>query len=179
MQKNEKITKEVIHLGTQMAAKILDIKEPNISFLPDQKGANSDISAVFIPQTYTIAFHKTWLEEASEIEVLSCTFHEMRHAYQYEQERLMVSQKASESTERILKWKEERSMYQVPLIGKHAQAHYLNQEIEIDAVAFSSLVMKLMFGVQSSISLSVKPKVTTRMQEILASNPTIHRVANS
>jgi hypothetical protein len=103
----------------------------------------------------------------------------MRHVYQHEQEKLFVVGKEIEDAKRISKWKEERSLYQVPLIGKHAQAHYLNQEIEIDAIAFSTLVMKIMLGVRCNISLSVKSKVITRMHEILLNNPTIQRVVKN
>lgn len=177
VQQKEKNTKEIIKLGIEMASKLLDVKEPNVSYLPIRKATNQDVSAVYIPETNTISYNKTWLDQSSEVDILAATFHEVRHAYQYEMEKAMLKGKEVAEIELVKKWKEERSLYQVPLIGKHPQVHYLNQEIEIDAVAFAHLVMRTMFGMKSHIPLSVKTKVQHRMKEILLLNTTLQKVA--
>ena len=160
------IPKNMVKIGTTMASKILNVREPHTVFHNSSKFCNPEIAASFVPETYTITFNSDWCSKASDLEVLACTFHEMRHAYQFEQSKKMNIFNTNEPKARIQKWREERVNYNNPALSSLKTLNYLYQDIEIDAIAVAHLMMDKLFQAKTAIPPLIKSEVNERIIEI-------------
>jgi len=105
----------------------------------------NDIMSLYLRDKHTIIFNEKIYYEASEIQVMSALFHEIRHAYQYH----VVQNKLFdyEDISVIRQWEKDFKTYQQPLEMKPSSddnvveeaADYLSLSIEIDALAYAYL----------------------------------------
>jgi len=72
----------------------------------------------------------------------------------------------SELLNRIIEWKEELANAIQPKGRLEEDISYLNQDIEIEAIAFSRFMMKESFDIWTSIPEVVREKVLKRTKEI-------------
>lgn len=141
--------KDIAILGVQIASKELDLSEIEIEFKDNAFFYNPDINAMFIQSTYTIVFNNDWIEQAHELEILKCAFHETRHAYQ--RACIDFPDVMNHDDEKVVaKWKEEFELYKDPNSNM-----YLEQKIEKDAVHFSQIMIDFIFK-NSSLDLNLK-----------------------
>lgn len=123
--------RDIAILGVQIASDVLGISDIEITFKDSAFFYNSGINAMFIQSTYTIIFNIEWIEQAHELEILKCAFHETRHAYQ--KACVDFPDVVKHDDEKVVaKWKEEFKSYNNPNSNV-----YLEQEVEKDAVIFS------------------------------------------
>jgi hypothetical protein len=135
---------------------ILNIPKPNLEL---HKFDSDEISAIFILSTYTILVNTLWLDSANPIEIFITICHEMRHAYQFY--RVNNDKVTNDNKGLIQKWKEEFDNYCYP-----QDERFLEQEIEIDAIAFAHFMTLKYFGERTVIPESIKEKVYLRIQQI-------------
>lgn len=93
---------------------------------------------MFIQQTYTILFNSDWINMTHELEILKCSFHETRHAYQRACIDFPEIMKHDEKEVKI--WKKEFEEYKNPDFKGYAE-----QEIEKDAIDFSQKLIDFIF----------------------------------
>ena len=151
MMKMDYIEKMVNRCGV-----ILNIPKPDVEL---HKFDSDEISAMFIPSTYSIVVNGVWLERANIIELFITICHEMRHAYQFY--RVNNDKVTNDNKGLIQKWKEEFDNYCYP-----QDERFLAQEIEIDAIAFAHYMTLKYFGERTVIPDNIKKKVYLRIQQI-------------
>lgn len=140
----------------------MNIPEPHISFFDPSELSNKEITGMYLFESDEIIFNEQWVEKSPWIEVIITAFHETRHAYQG----YCIKNRTYESNETIQNWQQEFTNYLQPT-GKnneHDDAQYLNQEIEIDAIAFTHKIMLDYFGVKTVIPSDIRKKVETTIQ---------------
>lgn len=127
--------RDIAKLGVQIASKELGISEIEIIFKDSVFFYNPDINAMFIQKTYTILFNSDWIQNAHELEILKCAFHETRHAYQ--RACIDFPEIIKHDEKEVGVWKKEFEEYKNPNFNG-----YLDQEIEKDAIQFSKKMIK-------------------------------------
>ena len=135
---------------------ILNIPKPNVEL---HEFDSDEISAMFIPSSNSIVVNSLLLDSTNPIEIFITICHEMRHAYQYMQ--INCQDGLGESQEIIARWKEEFDNYCYP-----QDERFLEQEIEIDAIAFAHFMTLKYLGERTVIPESIKEKVYLRIQQI-------------
>jgi len=163
---NDLTNKQYAIVGVRLASKVLDIPPDVIEvvFKSKEYFKNPDMIGIFEKEVYRIIFNETLIIDASPEEIMITAFHETRHAYQ-----CMVCELSmldSEPIDRIVKWREELDNSIQPKGIVNEDFKYLNQDIEIDAIAFSRFMLKKLIGVTINISDIIKEKVLNRTQEI-------------
>lgn len=148
---------EIAINGVKIASKICDIPVPQIFFYKESDLANKEITGLFLFDDYSIVFNEDWILRTDWLEVMVTCFHETRHAYQYHS----VTINKNESVETLKQWQREFKNYQLPS-GKNTpedDMKYLNQSIEIDAIAFAHKMMLEHFEVKTVIPEVIVEKV--------------------
>ncbi|MFH1693342.1 MAG: hypothetical protein ABH890_03560 [Bacillota bacterium] len=154
---------EVAMSGVALAARILNIKTPDVQFFNDKKYNEKGINAVFLKDKMIIAFNEIWISSANILEIQTTCFHETRHVFQY----LVVSgkYKGKEIIEqaRINTWKKDMENYEKPSGVLENDDDYLKQHIEIDAIAFAHHYMNQIFHVKTIIPEIVQNEVQVHL----------------
>ena len=148
----------------RVASKLCGISDIEFQVQPEAYFPAPEVNAMFNDEIYTIYFNSTWLETASEAQIMVAVFHEVRHAYQ----KMCVEFEQInhfESEERIKTWAKEFETYKDRT--NYSKDYYVNQDIEIDAIAFASKVLKAYFDINVAIPEKVKEAVSLRSQQIL------------
>jgi len=150
---------EVAMSGVALAARILNIKTPDVQFFNDKKYNEKGINAVFLKDKMIIGFNEIWISSANILEIQTTCFHETRHVFQY----LVVSgkYKGKEIIDRatINTWKQEMENYEKPSGVLENDEDYLKQDIEIDAIAFAHCYMNKLFNAKTVIPDLIREKV--------------------
>ena len=144
----------------QASSKILNITPPEVYFANGSDFPSPEISSIYRYKENIIIFNEDWVNRSHEIEVIITAFHETRHSYQHH----CIKTKSNESIETITIWEKEFKHYTSPS-GKNtpkSDIDYLNQSIEIDAIAFSYQQVKELFGVEVKIPHEIKDEVLLR-----------------
>lgn len=107
---------------------------------------------MFLPDIYVIVFNNEWLKNAKMEEVIICSIHETRHAYQ---KACIDFKEIAEQEEPLIvsMWEKDFENYVNPSI--YPNERYIMQEIEIDAIAFSLYVMKKVFNINIFIQKNI------------------------
>jgi hypothetical protein len=154
---------EVAISGVALAARILNIKTPDVQFFNDKKYNEKGINAVFLKDKMIIAFNEIWITSANILEIQTTCFHETRHVFQY----LIVSgtYEGNEVIEQatINTWKKDMENYERPSGVLENDEDYLTQDIEIDAIAFAHKMMLEYFEVITIIPDLIKEKVNLKL----------------
>ena len=121
--------------GVEYASRVLGLEEIEVHFRPRTFFKGLESGAIFIPNGYYIVFCSEWLEKASDTEIILCSFHETRHAYQ----RACIDYPdLIYHDPKIVKiWKNEFDNYKHP-----DHKDYWDQEIEKDAIRFSEDLLR-------------------------------------
>jgi hypothetical protein len=120
-----------------------------------------EVVGLFSKEHYIINVNEEAFKRLSDLEITASMIHETRHAYQWFQ--VLNSDKSIETQEQIETWKQEFNNYIQPL---HNEELFLNQQLEIDAVAFTALITRLLFRRDLSIPPIIKEKVYLRINEM-------------
>lgn len=157
--------KEIALIATEYSKKILSIKELSVEFISKERLPNHNINAVFIDKAFVIYFNQDWLENATLLEITVTAFHESRHAYQRAVVDLCID---NEHEEIVSQWRKEFEAYNMPneCDNEENDAYYLQQSIEIEAIAYSNYLIERLFGIKSIIPRLIKYKVGCRFEEI-------------
>ena len=140
----------------EKCSNILDIETPEVLIYPFD---NDGISAMFISSPYCTVQNGLWLVQTNPIEIFITICHEMRHAYQFY--RVNNDKVTNDNKGLIQKWKEEFDNYCYP-----QDERFLEQEIEIDAIAFAHFMTLKYLGERTVIPDNIKKKVYLRIQQI-------------
>jgi hypothetical protein len=154
---NRADTIESALITIKAASKILNISPPKVYFATSRDFPNSDISSIYRHKENIIIFNEDWIDRSHEIEVIITAFHETRHSYQHH----CIETKSNESIETITIWEKEFKHYTSPS-GRNtpkSDIDYLNQAIEIDAIAFVYHQMKAFYDIDVKIPDVIKDKV--------------------
>ena len=107
---NNSVDKKVIaEFGVLVAKKILKLFEIDILLLFEDLSLfkNKETTATFLRESYIIVFNNEWLESSSDVEIIACAFHEVRHAYQQAQIDFREQLEIQETKEIIKIWENE------------------------------------------------------------------------
>jgi len=137
------LTERYLYQIEEMLASKQNRKPCAIAFAEFPK-SHEGIVSMFERDSYTIIFNIDMIDDLSEQEVLGSLIHEGRHAYQWYQ--VNHPDKTKEPTKIITAWTREFEDYLQPTDGTE-NAKYASQMLEIDAIAYTSiLVEKLELG---------------------------------
>jgi hypothetical protein len=153
-------------MGVKIACELLHISGVSTDFFGEDFFEKKQVSSLFIPKIYKIVFNTLWLERAEIEEVLVSAFHETRHAYQKTSVDYGKLYDCKEKKEIIDIWNQEFKDYNNPKDGNPCNESYLQQLIEIDAIAFSHLLMLKLFTLKTVIPDNIKNLVINRMNNI-------------
>ena len=146
------MNKLLIERTITKCSEALNIAKPDVEL---HEFDNDENSAMFIPSNYSIVVNSLLLDSTNPIEIFITICHEMRHAYQY----MMI--KDQDGSKEISKWKAEFDHYCSP-----QDEGFLEQEIEIDAIAFAHNMTLKIFNEKSVIPIEIKERVTERLNQI-------------
>lgn len=155
---------EVAYAGIEIVSKLLDFPIPELFSIEETELPNKEITGMYSFKNNHIILNEDWVNRSEWIEVLITVFHEMRHAYQG----YCVRTKTGEHIKTLKKWEEEINGYIMPS-GKNNEADdqsYLTQEIEIDAIAYTHLLIKRKFDIKTLIPNVIKDNVLNRVNEL-------------
>ncbi len=125
---------KIARFGVDYASKKLGLSDIEVHFKPQSFFKNNDINATFLHEGYYIVFSSDWIENADELEILKCSFHETRHAYQ--RACIDFPEIIYHDPKVVEIWLKEFDDYKRP-----GHDHYLNQEIEKDAIEYSRIIL--------------------------------------
>lgn len=159
--------KFLAEFGVHVAKKILKLNELDILLMFKQSSwfHNKDVTSTFLRETYIIVYNEEWLENSSDLEIIACSFHETRHAYQQAQIDFREQLEIQESIDKVNIWKDEIKSYKKSTGDIDNDTDYLMQEIEIDATAFEQFLMKEMFKVEPDVHFEIKEEIYSRLDE--------------
>jgi len=144
--------------GTGLAARILDIETPHVQFFYNRDMTEKGINSIFLKEEFIIAFNEEWIKQANPTEIQVTCFHESRHAFQWECIKGEYQGEQNIDPSLVQIWKKEMSDYTQPTRIDIPEEDYLNQEIEIDAIAFAHKMMLEHFELKTVIPNSIKVK---------------------
>lgn len=147
--------------GVKIIAKILNIPVPHISFFDPSEVSNNEITGMYLFESDEIIFNEEWVAKSQWIEVIVTAFHESRHAYQG----YCIRTTSLESKDTLDKWEYETLNYIHPS-GKNNEVDdydYLNQSIEIDAIAFTHKAVHEFFKIKTAIPSNIRSLVEARL----------------
>lgn len=145
---------EVAIAGVKIVAETLNFPAPELYIIEQDKLPNKEITGMYRFKENEVIFNEDWVLRSEWIEVIITAFHEMRHAYQG----YCIRTRSRETEEILDKWKYETNNYIMPS-GKNNEIDdmkYLNQEIEIDAIAFAHRMMLEHFRIKTMIPDCIK-----------------------
>ncbi len=152
---------KVIYGGVQIVSELLNFPIPELYIIEETNLPNKEITGIYSFKNNEILFNEDWINRSEWIEVLITVFHEMRHAYQG----YCVRTRTRESTETLIVWNDEINGYILPS-GKNNEIDdhsYLNQEIEVDAIAFAHWLVKKELNLKTVIPKVIRNKVEDRI----------------
>jgi len=154
---------EVAIHGVALAARILNIKTPDVQFFNDKNYTKIGINSVFLKDKWIIGFNEAWIESADPLEIQVTCFHETRHAFQWKCINGDYSGNRNIDSEMVDIWNSEMSNYNQPTRSDVPEEDYLKQEIEIDAIAFAHYLTKKLYNVKTMIPNIIRDKVESKL----------------
>lgn len=164
----QQVDKRVIaEFGVLVAKKILRLFEFDIMLMFKEASLfkNKETTATFLRETYVIVFNNKWLDNSSDVEIIACAFHEVRHAYQQAQIDFREQLEIQETKEVIKIWKDEIKDYKQSTGKYDNDTEYLSQELEIDATAFEKFLITELFNVEHDIHFEIRDIVNKRLTD--------------
>lgn len=146
------------------ASRILELSEIQVVFKPAMVFHDREINALFNGQYYSITFNEDWLCHAKYEEIVLTALHETRHAYQKAVIEFPEFMRSYVKPDVIKQWKMDFEAYKRPDVS--SPYDYQNQSIEIDAIAFSYVVMDSLFSIKPTIPETIYDQVMNRCKDI-------------
>lgn len=162
---NLKINMRIAKKAVSLVSKIYEFDDSIlVEFDNETKFPNKKVTAL-ATSDFRVIYNIDRLRVAPDYEIYITSFHEMRHIYQ----RCCIEfgksyKQLKESKKRIKQWKYESDHYYVSEIIDDEK--YLKQDIELDAIAFSYYMMKLVFDSKMLLPESIKKEAFKRAKEI-------------
>ena len=128
--------------AVSIVSKLLGIEIVDVEFVDSEFLKGKTITSMYLPDHNLILFNQDWLAVAKLEEVILTAFHEVRHAFQNAQIDAIPNFKHKEIPVTIEKWKKEFEKYYRPTDKYENDPIYLEQEIEKDTIAFSSMWLR-------------------------------------
>lgn len=150
--------------AVEFASRILGLSEIDVVFKPAMAFHDPEINALFNGQYYSITFNEDWLCHAKYEEIVLTALHETRHAYQKAMIEFPDLMNSHAKPEIIKQWKMDFEAYKKP--NGYEINDYINQSIEIDAIAFSYVAMNSFFFIKPIIPEAIYEQVMDRCNEI-------------
>lgn len=160
--------------GVRTASEILGIKMPKVRYFINQEVHYEGINAVYIKEDNTIAFNQVWLVSVDILEVLATCFLQARHAYQHEVINSKYKGNLKTSQETIDLWTKETNNFKSTI--KYNNDDYLMQDVVIDAVAFTHLMMVKHYDAKTIIPDEIKDQVNMKLAEFEQSHLKIYQI---
>ena len=152
--------KEYVQQIVTSISNFLEIPACHVSYLK-LDGDYQNVTGFFVKEKYLINVNLLVINRLSDLELAAFIIHEVRHAYQYVQVKELLPVK--EDKEIINKWQDEIYSYCQP----HADSNqYLQQTVEIDAIAFTAYFCKRFFQQNLIVPKEIEKDVKTRISEI-------------
>lgn len=129
--------------------------------------SHSHIIMYFDRHRNCIVVNQELLPTLDEMEAVIALIHEGRHAYQWEE--IMHRNHKIESQLLLDIWRYDFENYSEP--ERSDSLNYLGQGIEIDAIAYTTIEVKKMFGQDLIIPKSIQEDVLKRKRQILKQKP--------
>jgi hypothetical protein len=131
-------------------SQVLKIRPPQVYALDVQDFPNPHVSRMYVSSKDVIVFNSSWIDQVDLMEVVATAIHETRHAYQS----YCVKYNIYEDENTIQIWKDCFEHYEKPMESLDTKDHidYLNQPIEIDAIAFIYHIILDWFKLKLTIS---------------------------
>lgn len=162
--------KEAVIFAMAVSNKLLGLSGVEYEFKPASFFPTPDTAATSNFQIYTFFINKDWHKKEPPMEVMFTIFHEMRHMYQAVQIKFRNKKDCllhKEDKSRVDKWKQEVQNYVKPsMAGEENDQAYYSQDIEVDAVAFTELLARVLFKSNIHIPDLIKVRVEERIKEI-------------
>lgn len=159
MEKNVKNISnlEIAQKMVMITAHEFGIPFPEVYFTSRENLGNVEITGVFDFVDYQVIFNEDWVNERPWIEVVITSVHETRHAYQ----QYCVKNQKHEPPETLDNWYNDINNYLLPTEDNNefSDQDYLNQSIELDAIAYTHYKIKKIFNVSTVIPSTIKDKV--------------------
>jgi len=145
-------------------SQVLKIRPPQVYLNDSQDFPNPHVSSMYVSSKDSIVFNSSWIDQVDVMEVVATAIHETRHAYQS----YCVKYNIYEDENMIQLWKDSFEQYEKPIESLDTKDHidYLNQHIEIDAIAFSYHIMLDWFEVKLAIPEEIKVKVLNHIETL-------------
>jgi hypothetical protein len=145
-------------------SEMLKIPSPEVYIKDSKYFPNINVSSMYLNAIDSIVFNESWIKDIDSMEVVATAIHETRHAYQA----YCVKHHVYESDETIQAWKDSFEYYVKPIESLDPKDHtdYLNQSIEIDAIAFAYQIMLHWFELKLMFPDTIKDKVLERVTDI-------------
>ena len=124
----------------------------------DFPDSHKAVLSMFEREQHIIVFNMELMDTLNELEIIASLIHEGRHAYQWHQ--IQHPNSSKEPTNLLQIWKEEFEQYSQPITPNSMT--YLEQNIEIDAIAFTSIQLELIGEGKLIIPEEIKEKVLER-----------------
>ncbi len=157
-----------IKIASYLSEAVLELSEIEVNLKPKEY-FSGDTNAIFHPETYSICLNEDWILKSEISEIYGVVFHEYRHAYQRAQIEYgeYFIQKEPKAIKEI--WSKEFSEYTKPQHNIEVDRTYAFRNVEIDAIAFSNLMLKQLFEANLWLPDDVKTEVARREEELIAS----------
>lgn len=154
---------KVIFSGVQIVSKLLNFPTPELYIIKETKLPNKEITGIYSFKNNEIIFNENWINRSEWIEILITVFHEMRHAYQG----YCVRTKTRESADTLEIWEGEINGYIMPSGNNNEidDQSYLNQNREVDAIAFAHWLVKNELDMKTVIPEVIRKKVFEKLVE--------------
>ena len=128
---------QIAKKSIEYAANDLDIEVPETFVLDQTYFPNEHITSMFIPDKYLVVFRESWIVTCEVVDVILTSFHETRHAYQYNQiKSLKENLSLKEKRNIVIQWKKDFDNYQQPTSNSYEE-QYISQSIEEDAINYA------------------------------------------
>lgn len=152
-------------LAVRLASTLFEFGDGIEVKIIDESFFNGKSTFAVATRDYTIYFNKHFVESSPIEEIFVTAFHETRHSYQFACIDLEAEhhQNLDETKERIALWKKENENYYNSEVKNDPK--YLNQDIEMDAIAFAHYLTNKLFGLKTIIPDVIKDKVAKRIKE--------------
>jgi len=165
MKKRKQDVETKVYYGIVTACEILRIEEPEVVFSEPNMFATPEMTSVYNPDLNRMYINKAWVQRANDYEIYLTMSHEMRHVYQTIQIKGLVSNITTVSKERVLRWKHEFENYALPTGNISQDLAYLEQDSEIDAIAFAAYLLRREYRVHAMIPQAIIKQVSLRIEE--------------
>jgi len=133
----------LVKKAIKYAAEDLIINNPEIIYWDQLRFPQKCITSMYLPNEKVIVFNIDWLKKADIADILIVCFHEVRHAYQWNEIKTSKNtlNKTNEDAKTVILWEQEFNNYLQPNTSTK-DYNYEKQAIETDAINYAIKLIK-------------------------------------